>query len=114
LNKENHSKISVISIALLSAAILSISCISNAVFLSCQQAFMQLYCSAVRKSWIAFNMNKNKHPPESNAESYGCKNHWTDSEGSDTIVPMAESCSNCHSQSSSEFINFWTCLNILR
>jgi hypothetical protein len=108
LNQENHSKICVISVALSSAAVLSISCISNAVCPSCQQTFMQLHCSAIRKSWITFNMNKNKHPPKGNAEGYGCKTHWTDSEGSDTIVPMAESCNICNSQSSSEFRNFWT------
>jgi hypothetical protein len=59
-------------------------------------------------------MNKNEHPPKSNAEGYGCKTQWTDSEGSDTIVPRAENCSTCHSRSSSEFRNFWTCLHILR
>ena len=73
--------------ALSSAADLNISCIPSAVFLSCKQIFMQLHCSAIRKSLISFNMNKNKHPPKSNAEGYGCKTHWTDSEGSDTIVP---------------------------
>jgi hypothetical protein len=73
LNQENLSKICVISMALSSAAVLSISCISNAVFPSCQQTFMQLHCSAIRKKWIAFNMNKNEHPPKSNAEGYGCK-----------------------------------------
>jgi hypothetical protein len=53
LNQENRSKICVISMALSSAAVLSISCISSAVFLSCQQTFMELHCSAIRKSWIA-------------------------------------------------------------
>jgi len=114
LNQENHSKICVISMALSSAAVLSISCVTNAVFPSCQQTFMQLHCSATGKSWFAFNMNKNKHPRKNEAEVYGCKTHWTDSEGSDTIVPRPESCSTCHSQSSSEFRNFWTCLHILR
>jgi hypothetical protein len=114
LNKKNRSKICVISMALSSAAVFSISCFSNAVFLSCQQTFMQLHFSAIRKSWIAFNVNKNKHPPKSDTEGYGCKTHWTESEGSDTIVPRAESCSTCHSQSSSKFRNFWTCLHILR
>jgi hypothetical protein len=57
------------------------------VFLSCMWIFMQLQFSAIRKSWIAFNMNKNKHPPRSNVEGCGCTTHWTDSEGSDIMVP---------------------------
>jgi hypothetical protein len=58
LNQENRSKICVIPMALSSAAVLRISCISNAVFPNCQQTFTQLHCSAIKKSWIAFNMNK--------------------------------------------------------
>jgi hypothetical protein len=86
LNQGNCFKVCVISMILSSEAVLSISCISNAVFLRCKGTFMQLHFSAIRKSWIAFNMNKNKCPPRSSVEGYGCKTHWTDREGSDTMV----------------------------
>jgi hypothetical protein len=72
--------------ALSSEAVLSISYVSNAVFPSCKWSYMQLHFSAIRKSWIAFIMNKNKHPLRSSVEGYSCKTHWTDWEGSDTVV----------------------------
>jgi hypothetical protein len=54
------------------------------------EAKLQMHCSlklAIRKSWIALNMQNNKHPLRSNAEGYGGTTCWTDSEYSDTTAP---------------------------
>jgi hypothetical protein len=59
-------------------AVLSISCVSDAVFLSLEQNFMEMRCSfksAIGKSWIAFNTHNNKHPLRSNTKDYGGKAH---------------------------------------
>jgi hypothetical protein len=62
--RESHSKVCVLPMALSPKAVLSISCISNAVFPILKQELMQMLCSfksVVRKSQIALNTHNYKH-----------------------------------------------------
>jgi hypothetical protein len=43
--------------------------------------------SATKKSWITFNTHNNKHSLRNNADGYGSKTHYTDSEDSNNMAP---------------------------
>jgi hypothetical protein len=90
LNQENHSYVCVFIMTLSLNALLSISCISDAVFPSLKQNLTQMcwsFKSAIRKLQIVLNMHKNKCPLRSNAEGYGSKTHYTYIEYSNTTAP---------------------------
>jgi hypothetical protein len=73
----NHSNIC-IPITLPLKAVMSISCVSDAVFLRLMQNIMHIHCffkSTTRKLCGACNMLRNTHPLRNNAEGYGSNSH---------------------------------------
>jgi hypothetical protein len=74
--------ICVIDMALAQKAVLSLSCISDAIFMSFKQNLVQVNCSfksAITKLWITHLTHNSKHPLRSSRDGYGCKTYQTDS-----------------------------------
>jgi hypothetical protein len=71
---EKTTQTCVIPMTLPMKAVMSISCVSDAVFLKLRQNLMQMHCSfksTIRKLWVACNMLRNTHPTQKQ-----CKRLW--------------------------------------